>query len=77
MQEEHVDQAEATEQPAGEAVDTDMVDAVDQQAAASDGSASEAEPEVPDDASDTIKAAQAHIGNLDMDQQRTAAKKAI
>lgn len=77
MQEEHVDQAEGTEQRAGEAADTDMVDAVDQQAAASDGSASEAEPEVPDDASDTIKAAQAYIGNLDMDQQRTAAKKAI
>lgn len=76
MQEEEVDQAQSTEEPAGEAADADVVDAVDQQAAASDGTAAEAEPEVPDDASSTIARAQDHINKLDMDSERAAAKKA-
>lgn len=69
--------AETTEEPTADTADTSMVDAVDEQAAASDGSAAEGEPEVPDDASAKIKAAQEHISNLDMDQERAAAKKAI
>lgn len=77
MQEQQADQVRATEEPASEAADTDVIDAVDQQAAASDGSAAEAEPEVPDDASATIARAQDHIDKLDMDTQRAAAKKAM
>ena len=76
MKDEEVDQEQATEEPEGEAVDTGVIDAVDQQAAASDGSAAEAEPEVPDDASATIARAQDHINKLDMDSERAAAKKA-
>lgn len=77
MQEEQVDQAEATEEPAAEAGDSDLAAAVDEQAGSSDGSAAEAEPEVPDDASDTIARAQDHINKLDMDSERAAAKKAM
>lgn len=76
MQEHEGGQAETTEEPAGEAVDTGIVDAVDAQAAASDGSAAEAAPEVPDDAGDKIAAAQKHIDKLNMDEERAAAKKA-
>jgi len=76
MQEQEVAQAESTEEPDGEAVDTGIVDAVDAQAATSDGSAAEAAPEVPDDASDKIAAAQRHIDKLNMDEERAAAKKA-
>ncbi len=76
MQEHDADQAEGTEST-DEAVDTGVVDAVDQQAAASDGSAAAGEPEVPDDASAKIAAAQEHINKLDMDEERAAAKKAM
>ena len=51
--------------------------AVDQQAQESSGTAAESEPEVPDDASEKIAAAQQHIDNLNMDEQRSAAKRAI
>ena len=57
------------------AADADA-DADDQQAATSDGTAAEEEPEVPDDSSDTIKAAQEHINTLDMDRERNAAEQA-
>jgi hypothetical protein len=78
MQEEQ-DQAEATEEPtaAGEAGDSAIADAVDEQAATSSGTAAEAAPEVPDDASDTIARAQEHIENLNMDEEREAAKRAM
>lgn len=77
MQDEQVDQAEATEEPTPEAADTGIVDAVDEQAAASTGAAAEAEPEVPDDASSTIARAQEHIDSLNMDEERAAAKRAM
>jgi|GEM_PF-2780261 len=83
MQDEQVDQeAEATEEePTAGAEessgDSDLVAAVDEQAAQSSGTAAEAEPEVPDDASAKIQAAQKHIDNLNMDEEREAAKKAI
>ncbi len=85
MQEEQVDQqAEATEEPAGGAEgatggsgDSELAATVDQQAAASDGAAAEAAPEVPDDAGDKIARAQEHINKLDMDEERAAAKRAI
>jgi hypothetical protein len=86
MQEEQGDQqAEATEEePAagaeessGDSGDSELAGAVDEQAAQSSGSAAEAEPEVPDDASAKIQAAQEHIDNLNMDEEREAAKKAM
>lgn len=77
MQEQEVAPDETTEEPAGEPVDTSIVDAVDAQAAASDGSAAEAAPEVPDDAGDKIAAAQEHIAKLNMEEERAAAKKAM
>ena len=77
MQEEQVDQAEATEEPAADAADSGIADAVDEQAAASSGAAAEAAPEVPDDAGSTIKRAQEHIDNLDMDEEREAAKRTM
>lgn len=76
MQEEKVDQADAAEEPTADTGDTEVAAAVDEQAAASDGSAAEAEPEVPNDASDTIARAQSHLNKLDMDSERAAAKKA-
>jgi hypothetical protein len=69
--------ADAGEEPTADAGDDDLAATVDEQAATSDGSAAEAAPEVPDDASAKIKAAQEHIDSLDMDQERAAAKKAI
>ena len=54
-----------------------FADAVDQQAQESSGTAAEAEPEVPDDASEKMREAQEHIGRLNMDEQRNRAKKAI
>jgi hypothetical protein len=77
MQEEQVDQAEATDEPAADAADSGIADSVDEQAAASSGADAEAAPEVPDDASSTIKRAQEHIDNLDMDEEREAAKRTI
>ena len=81
MQEE---QAEASEEPTagaeesgGDTGDSEIAAAVDEQAAQSSGTAAEAEPEVPDDASAKIQAAQEHIDNLNMDEEREAAKKAI
>ena len=67
----------ATDDAATEDADTAATaDAVDQQAAASDGTAAEQEPEVPDDSSEKIKTAQEHINKLDMDQERNAAEQA-
>ncbi len=81
MQEDQVDQAQATEEPtaetAGEGGDAGLAEAVDIQAAVSDGTAAEAEPEVPDDASQKIRAAQEHIDNLNMDKEREAAKRVM
>ena len=81
MQEEQPDQQdEATEEPtagAEDSGDSDVASAVDEQAAQSSGTAAEGEPEVPDDASAKIKAAQEHIENLNMDEEREAAKKAM
>jgi hypothetical protein len=79
MFEEEADpQAEATDDTESvDAEDSGVADAVDQQAAASDGTAAEAAPEVPDDASDTIARAQEHIDNLNMEEERAAAKKAM
>ena len=57
--------------------DEQFADAVDQQAQDSSGTAAEDEPEVPDDASQKMAAAQQHIDNLNMDEQRSQAKKAI
>jgi hypothetical protein len=57
--------------------DDELAAAVDDQAAASDGSAAVSAPEVPDDASEKIARAQEHIDNLNMDEERAAAKRAI
>lgn len=79
MQEDQVDQAQATEEPTaeGESADAGLAEAVDIQATVSDGTAAEAEPEVPDDASQKIRAAQEHIDNLNMDKEREAAKRVM
>ena len=82
MQEHDVEQqAQGIEEPVegteGAAADTDIAAAVDEQAAQSSGSAAEGEPEVPDDASAKIAAAQEHIDKLNMDEEREAAKKAM
>jgi len=86
MQEEQADQqAEAAEEEptagaeesSGDTGDSDLATAVDEQAGQSSGTAAEAEPEVPDDASAKIQAAQEHIDNLNMDEEREAAKKAM
>jgi hypothetical protein len=85
MQDEQVDQPEAAEDEttAGAAgadadgADSQVAAAVDEQAAESSGAAAEQEPEVPDDASATIARAQEHIENLDMDEEREAAKRAM
>ena len=58
----------------GSSEESAVADAVDQQAATSDGSAAAAAPEVPDDASEKIAAAQEHINNLNMDKEREAAE---
>jgi hypothetical protein len=84
MQDEQVEQPEAAEDETtagveeGEAdsAETEVAAAVDEQAQASSGTAAEAEPEVPDDASDTIARAQEHIDNLNMEEEREAAKRA-
>jgi hypothetical protein len=84
MQDEQVEQPEAAEDETtavegaeADAADTDLAAAVDEQAAASSGTAAEAEPEVPSDASDKIARAQEHIDNLNMDEERAAAKRAM
>lgn len=77
MQEQPGDRADTTEQPSADAADADVAAAVDEQAAESTGAAAEAEPEVPDDAGDTIARAQEHIEKLNMDTERAAAQKAI
>lgn len=64
--------AEGTDADAGQ-----FADAVDQQAQQSSGTAAEAEPEVPDDASQKIREAQEHIDRLNMDEQRSQAKRAM
>jgi hypothetical protein len=85
MQDEQVEQPEAAEDEttAGvegaspDSADTEVAATVDEQAAASTGTTAEAEPEVPSDASDTIARAQEHIDNLNMDEEREAAKRAM
>lgn len=47
------------------------------EAAASDGADAAAAPEVPDDASEKIAAAQEHINSLNLDAERAATKKAM
>jgi hypothetical protein len=81
MQEE---QAETSEEPqagaedsGADSGDSEIAAAVDEQAAQASGTAAEAAPEVPDDASAKIAAAQEHIDNLNMDEEREAAKKAM
>jgi len=92
MQDDEVEQTDEAGEPTAEdttadtegAADDDAAgsdaaanaDAMDQGAATSEGTAAEEEPEVPDDSSDTIKAAQEHINTLDMDQERNAAEQA-
>jgi hypothetical protein len=70
-------EAEGAEEAEADAADSDLAAAVDQQAAESSGTAAEQEPEVPDDASQKIAAAQEHIDKLNMDAEREAAKRAI
>lgn len=82
MQEDQLDQAQATEEPTADGAgasggDADLAAAVDAQAASSSGTAAETAPEVPDDASAKIAAAQQHIDSLDMDEERAAAKRAM
>jgi len=60
----------ASEEDAGTAA------AVDMSAAQSAGSTVLAAPEVPDDSNDKIAAAQKHIDNLNMDDERDAAERA-
>lgn len=74
MQEQQVD-TQASDTP--EQGDAEIAAAVDQQAEQSSGSAAEAAPEVPDDASEKIAAAQEHIDKLNMDREREAAKRAM
>lgn len=66
----------AAEGPSSE--DADTASAVDTQAAPGGGAGETVlkQPEVPDDANDTIAAAQQHINNLDMDAERKAAERA-
>jgi hypothetical protein len=75
MQDEQAEPtAEETEDTGAASRDAAAIDAQ-----ASPGDAGEAvlrEPEVPDDANDTIAAAQQHINKLNMDQEREAAKRA-
>jgi len=81
MQDEQTDEAvettteDETSETEGASQEQAVASAVDQQAAQSDGSAAEAEPEVPDDASAKIAAAQQHIDNLNMDAEREAAER--
>lgn len=86
MHDEHAtdQQADAVEEPAAgvegvtaDASDSDVAAAVDEQAEMSSGAAAEAAPEVPDDASAKIAAAQEHIDGLDMDEERAAAKRVM
>lgn len=78
-------QEEQAEPTAEETADTTAEDTgADAEAAAVDAQASPGgagetvlkQPEVPDDANDTIAAAQQHINSLNMDQEREAAKRA-
>lgn len=77
MQEDQVDQAETTDEHTPADADNALAAAVDERAAAASGAAAETAPEVPDDASATIAAAQQHIDNLNMDKEREAAKRAM
>ena len=70
-------EAEGAEETEADSADSEVAAAVDQQAAESAGTAAEQEPEVPDDASEKIAAAQEHIDNLNMDAEREAAKRAM
>lgn len=87
MQDDQVEQSDEAAEPTAEDATTEteteatgedsaVASAVDQQAAESSGTSAEDEPEVPDDASQTIAAAQQHIDKLNMDDQRQAAERA-
>lgn len=87
MQDDQVEQSDEAAEPTAEDATTEteteatgedsaVASAVDQQAAESSGTSAEDEPEVPDDASQTIAAAQEHINKLNMDDQRSAAERA-
>lgn len=87
MQDDQVEQSDEAAEPTAEDATTEtetqatgedsaVASAVDQQAAESSGTSAEDEPEVPDDASQTIAAAQEHINKLNMDDQRNAAERA-
>jgi hypothetical protein len=69
------DEGTETSADAAPAGDSDMAAAVDAQAMQSSGADAEAAPEVPDDASETIAAAAAHLETVDMDQEREAAER--
>ena len=68
---------DADAQQGGDADAQQVADAVDQQAQESSGTAAEGEPEVPDDASQKIREAQEHIERLNMDEQRSQAKRVM
>ena len=75
MQDEQSEQTDEGVEPTAEEAET--AEAVDSQA--SPGGAGDSvlrQPEVPDDANDTIAAAQEHINKLNMDQEREAAERA-
>lgn len=82
MQDEHSEETDEGVEQTDEAVeptaeDADTAEAVDTQAA--QGGAGETvlrQPEVPDDANDTIAAAQEHINKLNMEKEREAAERA-
>lgn len=92
MQEEQAEQTDEAVEPSAEETEgaadataegadaeADSADAAAVDAQASPGGAGEAvlqQPEVPDDANDTIAAAQQHINRLNMDEERDAAKRA-
>lgn len=76
MEDEVTQADEATEatEPTADAGDSDIAAAVDAQAMQSSGADAETAPEVPDDASETIARAAAHLETVDMDAQRDAAE---
>ena len=71
------EETEGADTEAAASDDAEAAEAVDMQA--TQGGAGETvlkQPEVPDDANDTIAAAQQHIDNLNMDKEREAAERA-
>jgi len=66
--------ADATAEDTGAGAEAAAVDAQATPGAAGDTVLKQ--PEVPDDANDTIAAAQQHLNNLNMDEEREAAERA-